>query len=226
VKFYAVRRGRRVGIYTSWSACKAQVNGYPGAQYKAFSTKSEAEAYIAVPDLSQAQSLPQIVEPKSSSDTHSPVHVWVDGACVPAADGTLNIGWAFLVYVNNQELYRDSGADVPPDAHRHRNVTGEIMAIRKAIAWCQLKQIKEITFHYDYQGLASWVTGDWKVKTPFTQDYAQIVHNSGLIIHWVKVKAHSGELRNELVDKLARGAALKRKKMQGPKKRGENPRTG
>lgn len=217
MKFYAVRRGRQVGIYTSWSACKAQVNGYPGAQYKAFSTKPEAEAFIAAPDHSQAPSLPQIFEAESSSDNYSPVHGWVDGACVPAADGSLHIGWAFLVYVDGQELHRDSGSDVPPDAYRHRNVAGEIMAIRKAIAWCQLKRIKEITIHYDYQGLESWVTGDWKVKTPFTQDYAHIVQSSGLTIHWVKVKAHSGELGNEIVDKLARGAAVKRKKQNKEK---------
>ena len=76
-----------------------------------------------------------------------------------------------------------------------------------------------MTIHYDYQGLESWVTGDWKVKTAFTQDYAQFVQSSGLIIHWVKVKAHSGESGNEIVDKLARGAAVKRK--IGRKKGGE-----
>ena len=70
----------------------------------------------------------------------------------------------FLVYVKGQELHRHSGSDIPVDAYRHRNVAGEIMAIRKAVAWCQRKDIKEISIHYDYQGLESWVTGDWKGK--------------------------------------------------------------
>ena len=211
MKYYAVRRGRKVGIYTSWVDCKAQVHGYPGAQYKAFSNKEGAEAYLAAPHHSPAQPSPQIGISELSSDTPSPVHVWVDGACVPETDGTLHIGWAFLVYVNGQELHRASGSDVPADAYRHRNVAGEIMAIRKAVAWCQRKEIKEISIHYDYQGLESWVTGDWKAKTAFTQDYAQFVQSSGLTLYWVKVKAHSGESGNEIVDKLARGAAVKRK---------------
>jgi len=198
-------------VYTSWAACKDQVHGYPGAQYKAFPTKEEAEAYIASPDLPQAPSLSQVVKANSSSDHYSGFHVWVDGACVQSGDGTLHIGWAYLVCKNSQELNRDSGDDIPPDAFRHRNVAGEIMAVRKAIDWCQLKRIQEITVHYDYQGLASWVTRDWRVKTSFTQEYAYIVHQSGLTIHWEKVKAHSGELRNEIVDKLARKAAKKRK---------------
>jgi ribonuclease HI len=116
--------------------------------------------------------------------------------------------------VNGQELHRASGSDVPADANRHRNVAGEIMAIRKAVAWCQRKKIKEMTIYFDYQGLESWVTGEWKAKTSFTQDYAQYVQNSGLTIHWVKVKAHSGESGNEIVDKLARGAAQKQKKQR------------
>ena len=82
-----------------------------------------------------------------------------------------------------------------------------------------------MTIHYDYQGLESWVTGDWKVKTSFTQDYAQIVQSSGLTIHWVKVKAHSGESGNEIVDKLARGAAQKRKKQTKEKVEVNNDKT-
>ena len=218
MKFYAVRRGRQVGVYTSWAACKNQVHGYPGAQYKAFPTKEEAEEYVGSPDLPLASSSSQVVQADYSSDHFSGFHVWVDGACVQADDTSLHIGWAYLVFENSQERYRDSGDDIPPDAYQHRNVAGEIMAVRKAVDWCQLKRIKEITVHYDYQGLASWVTGDWQVKTSFTQEYAEIVRHSGLTIHWEKVKAHSGEPRNEIVDKLAREAAQKRKNQ---KKRSE-----
>ena len=32
-KFYAVRAGRKPGIYMSWEACKTQVHGFAGAQY-------------------------------------------------------------------------------------------------------------------------------------------------------------------------------------------------
>ena len=33
-KFYAVKKGRKPGIYMSWDACKAQVMGFPKARYK------------------------------------------------------------------------------------------------------------------------------------------------------------------------------------------------
>lgn len=47
-KFYVVWEGLRPGVYTSWEACKAQVEGYPAAKYKSFGTSLEAErAYKA-----------------------------------------------------------------------------------------------------------------------------------------------------------------------------------
>ncbi|TFG75893.1 MAG: ribonuclease H [Flavobacteriales bacterium] len=37
-KFYTVWKGKRPGIYTEWSDCKAAIEGFKGAQYKSFST--------------------------------------------------------------------------------------------------------------------------------------------------------------------------------------------
>lgn len=45
-KYYAVRAGRTPGIYTSWDACKAQVDGFANASFKSFPTKEEAEAFL------------------------------------------------------------------------------------------------------------------------------------------------------------------------------------
>jgi len=42
-KFYVVWKGRQTGVFRSWAECAAQVNGYPGAQYKAFDSRAAAE---------------------------------------------------------------------------------------------------------------------------------------------------------------------------------------
>ena len=41
-KYYAVKKGKRTGIFQSWEECKASVDGYPGAEYRGFATKAEA----------------------------------------------------------------------------------------------------------------------------------------------------------------------------------------
>lgn len=42
-KYYVVWEGKSPGIYESWNECKSQVEGYAGAKYKAFGTRTEAE---------------------------------------------------------------------------------------------------------------------------------------------------------------------------------------
>src|SRR5262245_37985102 len=48
-KFYVVWKGRRTGIFTTWEQAKAQVDGFTGAQYKAFDTRAQAEAAFQRP---------------------------------------------------------------------------------------------------------------------------------------------------------------------------------
>ena len=45
-KFYAVRAGRKTGVFLTWDECKKQVMGFPGASYKGFATQAEAEAFV------------------------------------------------------------------------------------------------------------------------------------------------------------------------------------
>ena len=44
-KFYAVKQGRKTGMFLTWDDCKKQVMGYPGAIYKSFGTEAEAKEW-------------------------------------------------------------------------------------------------------------------------------------------------------------------------------------
>ncbi|TGO67933.1 hypothetical protein BOTNAR_0033g00310 [Botryotinia narcissicola] len=46
-KYYAVRKGKKTGVFTDWDDCKEQITGFGGAMYKSFSTQSDAEAFVA-----------------------------------------------------------------------------------------------------------------------------------------------------------------------------------
>lgn len=41
-KYYVVWKGREMGVFDTWAECKEQVEGFVGAQYKSFSSQSEA----------------------------------------------------------------------------------------------------------------------------------------------------------------------------------------
>ena len=42
-KYYVVWRGNSTGVFNTWEECKKQINGFTGALYKGFATKTEAE---------------------------------------------------------------------------------------------------------------------------------------------------------------------------------------
>lgn len=44
--FYAVRKGRNPGIYTTWDEANAEVKGFPKAEYKKFMSEADANAYM------------------------------------------------------------------------------------------------------------------------------------------------------------------------------------
>jgi len=48
-KYYAVKRGKAIGIFNNWPECSKLVQGFAGAIFKSFKTKQEAEAYLGTP---------------------------------------------------------------------------------------------------------------------------------------------------------------------------------
>ena len=44
--YYAVKKGKKPGIYETWKECQAQVHGYKGAAFKKFPDRAAALAYI------------------------------------------------------------------------------------------------------------------------------------------------------------------------------------
>ncbi|OQV15745.1 putative Ribonuclease H1 [Hypsibius exemplaris] len=56
---YAVRVGRKPGLYDTWDECKAQVESFSGAKYKKFKTTQDAQNFIdgiVAPEASKPQS--------------------------------------------------------------------------------------------------------------------------------------------------------------------------
>ncbi|XP_073073276.1 ribonuclease H1 isoform X3 [Manis javanica] len=62
--FYAVRRGRKPGVFLTWAECRAQVDRFPAARFKKFATEEEAWAFVRTspgPDGSEGSPVPHNV---------------------------------------------------------------------------------------------------------------------------------------------------------------------
>ena len=45
-KIYAIKKGKKTGIFYSWPECQANILGYSGAEYKSFTNEKDAIAYL------------------------------------------------------------------------------------------------------------------------------------------------------------------------------------
>ena len=207
-KFYAVRKGKVPGIYNSWDACKRMVDGYPGAIYKRFKSKKEAEDFVAG-GASVAQSTAQT---ESVTETTTD-YAFVDGS-FNIATGVYGFG-GFLVA--GEERYVLQGAGQEADMASMRNVAGEILGSMAAMRKALELGLREITIYYDYLGIEMWATGGWKRNKSGTIAYYEYVQSirDRLAIHFVKVKGHSGVEGNEEADRLAKEAVGINEPMKG-----------
>ncbi|TMN21613.1 ribonuclease H1 domain-containing protein [Lentibacillus cibarius] len=191
-KFYAVRAGRKTGVFTTWAECESQVKGFKGAEYKRFPTREAADDYL--------RGGAEKTEPKTSSASKNRVDVYVDGSYSKG-----RYSWALAVYDNDQLIHSDAGVGTNKEAGSMNNVAGELAAAMRAAKWARANR-KSIVIHHDYQGISSWVDGSWRAKNDMTQAYKTFMANYRDIVSFNKVAGHTGVEGNELADKLAREA--------------------
>ena len=190
MKYYAVKKGRNPGIYTSWDSCLKEVKGYPNATYKSFKTKAEAQSYL--------------------EDTKKEIEIDQD-TVIAYVDGSFNIkektygAGVVLIKDDTEESFYKAYKDA---YYIHRIVAGEVKAAELAIEKALEKSYKKILIHHDYQGIASWADGEWKANNTLTKAYKDFIKEARkkIEIGFVKVKGHSNDKYNDLADELAKKA--------------------
>lgn len=198
-KFYAVKKGKKTGIFSTWDECKEQVTGFKGAVYKSFKTLSEAEAFLE----RNEEKIENIEEVDG-------VYAYIDGSF----DRVSGVYGSGVVIVDGDKKHEYKHAGNREDYAQLHNVAGELEAAKFVMWYAVDKKIREITLFYDYQGIEAWATGSWEANLTYTQDYVKFYNKvkERVKVNFVKVKAHTGVELNELVDKLAKEAIEQFKK--------------
>lgn len=195
--YYAVRKGRKPGIYRKWDECNAQVSGFPNAEFKKFASEWEAEEFL------------HPKEPESlDMDDDSSCTVYVDGSY----NDKFNLyGYGVVMIFPDGNIEEFSGYGNEKDMLPMRNVAGEILGCTMAVNAASALGIKKLLVCHDYTGIRYWATGEWQANKPATKRYKSFMEDAmkNMSIQFGKIKAHTGDRYNEMADALAkRGAKL------------------
>jgi ribonuclease H-related protein len=230
-KYYAVRAGRIIGIYTKWSECEDQVKGFSGAIYKSFPTREQAREFMNSKDKPASMIKQRVVE-NSSDKQRAQENSLADRRVIENSsdkqrarensldiytDGSDNNGLRLGAYCEyNGPRYLSKKIDRAllktwgiNNTHCS-NPTAEFIAFGEVLRILnknedEAAQFDLITFHIDYVGVKNWMSGDWNTKEEHIKSIKErcilLIGKLNIEIKWVR--GHSGVYGNEMADKMA-----------------------
>ena len=207
-KFYAVKRGRKTGLYTVWAECAAQVKGFQGAVYKGFMTEEEARAWLGGVGAraEQPRAAAEMAAP-SAPDADYIIHT--DGSCLRNPGGAG--GWAAVIETAATGAVEEKSGGDPETTNNRMELTAALMALSA------VPEGARVALYTDSQYLKNAFTKFWLPawkKRGWKKADGEPVLNQDLWVqldaafaarqvqfHWVK--GHAGNPRNERCDALA-----------------------
>lgn len=212
-KFYAIAVGAKPGIYTSWPAAHAQVKGFPGAKYKGFPTKNEAEQWlenppIHAPTAPRAKTAKNIsMAPADTSPKPGEITIYTDGG----ARFNPGPGGYGVVQIYNGETKELSGG-FKHTTNNRMELMGCIVALRDLEC-----RDKPVTVYSDSQYVVNGITKGWAkgwrkrgwmksnkqpaINPDLWAELLELIEGLNIIFRWVK--GHAGHPQNERCDELA-----------------------
>ena len=208
-RYYSVRKGRSLGIFTDWERCKEATQGFPGAEFKGFATRHEAEQYLGCPDIEMIydtiEFLPEEIH--QTNDT-SELIAYVDGSYSKEISEDKYGAGIVLIHSNNKQehisLTGTEGIEL-------NNVAGELSAAMYAMKKAKDYGYDKLTIYYDYAGIGNWCTNEWTAKNKYSKMYVSFYEKNikpFISVNFVKVKSHSKNTYNDMADFLAKQALL------------------
>jgi ribonuclease HI len=230
-KVYAVKVGRKPGVYRTWEGCAAQVNGYSKAVYKSFRSMKDAEEYLNGPLKPKPQAKPKpptrrpekTDEPVSSSlglpdlsegNALKHVTMYADGACA-GNPGPGGYGVVLIYGKHRKEL----SAGFRLTTNNRMEILGCIVGLRS------LKFPCAVTIYSDSKYVVNAMTKSWALKwrrlgwkrkledgkladalnPDLWSEMLDLCDKHRVKFEWIR--GHGGNKENERCDQLARAAA-------------------
>jgi ribonuclease HI len=127
--------------------------------------------------------------------------VFVDGSYI---NGTT--GYGAVIYLGN-EIKAELSGTVPNT--QFRQFGGELKSVIETLKWCNENNTRKIRINYDYEGIEKFASGKWKARNELSKDYINFIQQTKVEIEWRHIKSHTGNIKNDKADLLAKRATSK-----------------
>ena len=178
---YVVWRGRAPGIYGTWAEAAAQVQGFAGAQYKAFATRAAAErAWAQVYAEYVGKNARQLRDARLIYGAGADLTgIAVDAAC----SGNPGVLEYRAVWVESgNEVFRRG-----PYAEGTNNV-GEFLALGEALQFCHRKHVG-VPIYSDSRIALNWVKARvCRTDLPQSPRNATLFHRIARVESWLRAR--------------------------------------
>lgn len=198
-KYYAVVSGRTPGIYTDWPTAEKMVKGFPGAIYKSFTKREDAETFVQASTAQTSQSHQSHSLPSSDKTV-----IYTDGSFANSA-----CGFGVVILTVTQKITAYGRVPLPPT-----NNVAELYAVYVALSLVRGDVIIYTDSQYTIACLTTYVN-DW-IKNGWIgvsnrnviEGAFALMQNRKVVLQYVR--AHAGIEFNEEADRLANQGRLQK----------------
>lgn len=231
--YYAVHKGKKPGIYTTWPACKEQVNQFTYPVYKKFDNEKDAQYFLehgfqnnknpVSKKFAIDKKNEKILDEELTLDLEHKIFIYTDGSCIKFPNGLTKAGYG--IYIPSKKIK----VSEPLLNQKQTNNRAELSAIIKAFDYLTIEEKKKkiiIITDSQYSIYIFKDTGLNYEKNNFMKDGKEVL-NKDLIqkalhikrsynVQLLKIRAHTSKndihtKYNEIVDKLAKDGAYQNK---------------
>lgn len=150
------------------------------------------------------------------------IKIWADGSCLRNGKDNPQAGWAAILSCNNKKKFLSGKIEAEKPTNNIAELTAVIKAVEaiKPDTECKVEILtdsKYVTDAIANKYVHNWVKNGWKTtsKAPVANKelWVSLINvckgHAKCKFSFTHVDGHSGDVNNELCDKLARAAASK-----------------
>lgn len=154
-KYYVVWKGRKTGIFTNWTDCQAQINGFADARYKSFTNEDQAQKAFSgnyYHYIGHTKTEPATLTPSELKKIGYPISpsICVDAAWNTATGVMEYQGVRFTDFQHKDPIFKQG-----PYADATNNI-GEFLAIVHALEYLKETQFN-LPIYSDSKVAILWV---------------------------------------------------------------------